>query len=542
MKRPDILFCIDSLHNGGAEKILIEYLTQLGHNMNIFLLVLCDYGVYFDSIPTYVRHGVWAKMSCEERENFNFIHFDIEVAFLEGLAARFIYKRRRNTIKVCWVHTDMNANNWCADYFDKGEQRRCYESMNHIVFVSENSAREFCHAFFHPVSYRVFHNCIDYTYLDRYVNVPKSSAHGVFTICAAGRFVPEKRFELLVDSIAELKKIIPNGLFSVCILGDGPERENLMKRIEEKKLENSIFLPGFQKEPYNCMRNADVFISTSRVEGESLVLKEACYLGVPIVSTDSGGNSELLAGMGCGILVQADYKEIASVLAILITHPDLLEKERKKIDRKRIKDYADISKIRDWLSDLCVDNRRSSIGMGGVMGDFLRSKPFNSTYAVKKIGSICMCLERVDYPWNYDTGLAGFGIGLMTLSRRKSIAFNIESVLQHIDNVLCTSIVQQVSDNLHIRDGISGIGIYLFYRLSTLVTEEQKERRNYLLEHVVYLIIWIEALVRVRTYFEPKDSRELLYVLGLLKRLNLITFKITDIVTDIESKELFYES
>lgn len=51
MKRPDILFCIDSLHNGGAEKILIEYLTQLGHNMNIFLLVLCDYGVYFDSIP-----------------------------------------------------------------------------------------------------------------------------------------------------------------------------------------------------------------------------------------------------------------------------------------------------------------------------------------------------------------------------------------------------------------------------------------------------------------------------------------------------------
>ncbi len=74
------------------------------------------------------------------------------------------------------------------------------------------------------------------------------------------------------------------------------------------------------------------------------------------------------------------------------------------------------------------------------------------------------------------------------------------------------------------------------------MTEEQKERRNYLLEHVVYLIIWIEALVRVRTYFEPKDSRELLYVLGLLKRLNLITFKITDIVTDIESKELFYES
>lgn len=121
MRKPRILFCIDSLHNGGAEKILVEYLSQLGQGMDIYLLILCDYGVYFDSIPAYVRYDVWSRMSFEERENFNFLYFDIEVAFLEGLSARFIYQRKNTATKVCWIHTDMNAHNWCAGYFSEGE-------------------------------------------------------------------------------------------------------------------------------------------------------------------------------------------------------------------------------------------------------------------------------------------------------------------------------------------------------------------------------------------------------------------------------------
>lgn len=126
-------------------------------------------------------------------------------------------------------------------------------------------------------------------------------ANGEDVFVAAGRLRPQKDFPTLIRAFARLRSERPARLL---ILGDGPDKADLEKMIEELGLHADVELFGFTDNPYAFFSRATAFVLSSRWEGLPTVLVEALSCGAPIVSTDCpDGPREILADGRYGHLV-----------------------------------------------------------------------------------------------------------------------------------------------------------------------------------------------------------------------------------------------
>ena len=104
-------------------------------------------------------------------------------------------------------------------------------------------------------------------------------------------------------------KKIPNA--KLIIIGSGPQKKDLENKINKLKLKNKIILTGQLKrtEVLEYMKNSDVFILNTQYEGFSHILIEASNLKIPIITTDVGGNPEIIENNKQGILIKPNDKE-----------------------------------------------------------------------------------------------------------------------------------------------------------------------------------------------------------------------------------------
>lgn len=108
-----------------------------------------------------------------------------------------------------------------------------------------------------------------------------------------GRLMPNKNFGMLIEAFA--RSGIPGNLL---ILGDGPERASLTKKVEALGLSGRVVMPGFAANPFPTLRRADFFVSPSNAEGFPNSLLEAMSVGLPVISANCpSGPSEVLADL-----------------------------------------------------------------------------------------------------------------------------------------------------------------------------------------------------------------------------------------------------
>jgi glycosyltransferase involved in cell wall biosynthesis len=159
-----------------------------------------------------------------------------------------------------------------------------------------------------------------------------------FTIVAAGRLERQKRFDVLLRALAELRRRLPARLL---VLGEGPLRGELESLAAALGLHEHASFPGFQQNPYRFMARAAAFALSSDYEGFPLVVSEAMALGVPVVSTDCPtGPRELLAAGEAGLLVPpGDAAALATALHQALT--DRPAAERRKLAALRLADQLD---------------------------------------------------------------------------------------------------------------------------------------------------------------------------------------------------------
>ena len=109
------------------------------------------------------------------------------------------------------------------------------------------------------------------------------------------------------------------------ILGEGPERGNLLRLAEELGVAERIDLPGFQVNPFAYMSKARLMVHSSKYEGFPNVLVQAMACGTPVVSTDCDhGPREILEDEKWGRLVPVGDSE-AMAEAIMETLRDPME-------------------------------------------------------------------------------------------------------------------------------------------------------------------------------------------------------------------------
>jgi glycosyltransferase involved in cell wall biosynthesis len=120
-------------------------------------------------------------------------------------------------------------------------------------------------------------------------------------VLAAGRLSPEKGIHVLLESAPSICHSIPKVRFVV--LGEGPERPRLERRIAELGITNSFRLVGFRGDLDALIPWADVVVLPSLTEGLPNVALEAGAAGVPVVATAVGGTPEVVIDGLTGILV-----------------------------------------------------------------------------------------------------------------------------------------------------------------------------------------------------------------------------------------------
>lgn len=112
-----------------------------------------------------------------------------------------------------------------------------------------------------------------------------------YDLLFVGRLVEQKDPQMFIEVVDRLKQA---GMRVVCgMVGSGDLEAECDRLIGQKGLQDEIKLLGFQKNPYPYMSLASILCMTSKWEGYGLVAAEANVLGVPVLSTRTGGVMEL---------------------------------------------------------------------------------------------------------------------------------------------------------------------------------------------------------------------------------------------------------
>ncbi|SCW72475.1 Glycosyltransferase involved in cell wall bisynthesis [Sphingobium faniae] len=121
-------------------------------------------------------------------------------------------------------------------------------------------------------------------------------------IVAVGRLVPQKGFDLLLDAFAHVSDRIPG--WSLVIWGEGPERARLEAQRDALGLNERVAMPGVTREHGGWLREADIFVLSSRFEGWGIVIGEAMAAGIPTIAFDCcWGPGEMIDDGTSGLLV-----------------------------------------------------------------------------------------------------------------------------------------------------------------------------------------------------------------------------------------------
>lgn len=342
-----VLFFIESLAGGGAEKVLSTIVDHIDkERFDVTVSSVTAEGVYVEQVSKTVKYKplIGTRNTILYKILYHLIYFylplrwvyklfipkgnDVEVAFCEGFATKLLARSPAKR-KIAWVHIDLLANPWTQKtvYSSVEEEKQVYAKYNGIMCVSDHVNRSFESNF--GIAAQTMYNPIDSD------EIIKKSKAGVslppkikMRFVTAGRLVEQKGYDRLLKVVKKLKDESCD--FELWILGDGADRNALISYISENNLGSYVKLWGFIPNPYPYIAAGDVFVCSSRSEGYSTVATEALILGVPVITTHCSGMEELLGNDSqCGFIVDNEDMALFDPLKKVITDPACLEKLKR---------------------------------------------------------------------------------------------------------------------------------------------------------------------------------------------------------------------
>lgn len=308
MKKIKLLFLIQSLDGGGAERVLVNLANHI------------DRERFEVSIRTIFRDGVNRQLlnedvgySCKripmvsgisrilkkipKRLLYKYIvgntDADIVIAFMHSIPLMILSGAGQNCPKrIGWIHCgDMNlvignkeADKWIG-WWRKMDAAVCVSDYIKAEFIKKTGITENV--------YTVYNTNDTAKILELSCEKPDLEIkHDLPVICSIGRFTSEKGYSRLLEIS---KRLINEGLdHRLMLIGDGKMRGELHQKAEDLELGEKVIFTGFQSNPYKYISEADIFVCSSSIEGLSTATTEALILGLPIVSTDVSGAREIL--------------------------------------------------------------------------------------------------------------------------------------------------------------------------------------------------------------------------------------------------------
>lgn len=354
MKKKKILFIIDSLTCGGAEKSIVSMLPLLDRSKyevylwcrtrgGVFESLLTDGTILVDS-PQYsaiekllLKLGglAYSLIYRINRLTGKKVHpsetlwkcqgwamkipegkWDAVVAYQQGIPTYLVATKVKNTKRLVWV----NANIFNAGYNSKFNAKM-YEHFDAICPVSEELHVIMCDKYPQFKSkYTTIYDILNPEIIRKYAkeDIQEKDYNAKTTILTVGRLAPQKNHILAVETA----RVLRNRGMTFCwyFVGEGGELSRILELIKQYHLEEYVKPLGLRTNPYAYMKRCDIYVQTSSFEGFGLTIAEAKILGKPVVSTNFDVVHDQLTNEKNGLIAEMNPEALAD--AIIRMHED----------------------------------------------------------------------------------------------------------------------------------------------------------------------------------------------------------------------------
>lgn len=248
--------------------------------------------------------------------------YDAICVVSEASKLRGMVSKLKRPKKIQWIHTDYASwkiqTEWTRAL--TREDEKVYKRFDKIVCLSKRLKEKFVEIYPNLASKVVeIPNFIQYNHIQE-LGMQSSKIivdHRKLNLITIGRMDWEKRYDLILQTAAELKKRHTN--FHWYLVGDGILLEDLQDQNKNLGLTKEVTFTGALKNPCSLMKQCNMLVLLSSYEGTPVTIDEAKVLGVPVLARDIGGISEQLKKERFGkILSEQDciYKKIIECAGI----------------------------------------------------------------------------------------------------------------------------------------------------------------------------------------------------------------------------------
>jgi glycosyltransferase involved in cell wall biosynthesis len=323
MRKVNLLFIITKLELGGAQKQLIELISQVNSARYNLFLISAQHGILADH-PSAIKGLNFKKSLYLERpvnlfkdaaaiaEIASFIKKNkIDIVHTHsskaGILGRLAAKLAKTSIVVHTVH------GWPFHNYQSAITRSVYlwlerfaaRFTDKLIVVSYHDSRVGLENKIGPQEkYRLIRygiNFSEFTSKDGNIRKELGLKDSEPLVGTVACFKPQKSLCDFVQAAYHVSQVCPGTKF--IIAGDGYMRKEVEEQIMRYKLEKDIILLGWRKDIPRVVSSLDVFVLTSLWEGLPIAVLEAMASSVPVVATNTGGISEVIVDGKNGFLV-----------------------------------------------------------------------------------------------------------------------------------------------------------------------------------------------------------------------------------------------
>jgi len=289
----------------------------------------------------WMQHDIYAAKARRSGERYDCVIAYQAISFHVVTAALYQLNAPK---KIAWLHGFSTVKKDQISIM-----HREYGRFDRIFHVSEACQQRFCEVFSGMrEKTAVFYNMYDAQDVNSKANCAIEEELAHTSITTVGRLSKEKGQQMVPATV----RLLLDAGYDVYwyLVGDGYLREEVESEIKKHHVENHVILLGAQMNPYPYIKNCDIYVQPSFIEGYCTTTVEAKILHKPIVTTDAPGMREQFISGENGLIVDTMTPEaLAEGIKKLLNHPELREKFRDALKKESHDNSRELQKLYDFI-------------------------------------------------------------------------------------------------------------------------------------------------------------------------------------------------
>lgn len=281
----------------------------------------------------------WESVSSVIEDNSKI--YDIAISYAQGIPTFYVADKVKAKEKFAWVNVSYRL-----DHKESNFQNKFYNHYKKIVAVSDSTKEVFIETFpYYSNKIEVIYDINNPDFITRMANLGESYNDNFpgLRILTIGRLANQKGYDLALKTCLKLKN---KGIkFRWYALGIGPHEQRIKDYIKKYDLSDYFVLLGVKANPYPFIKNADIYVQTSRYEGYGLAIAEARMLNIPVVTTKFDAVYNQMIDGGNGLVVEMDAESVCEGILKMINEIGLKEKITSYLRNEKKGNVEEIEKF-----------------------------------------------------------------------------------------------------------------------------------------------------------------------------------------------------